>query len=886
MKKHPGRRTFFKKIGISTISAGVLPAALFEPKPVKANGTGGAASAGAKKTAGRKFNEAYAGEYLNRVAFPVGGLGAGMFCLEGTGAISHMSVRHQPEIFHEPGMFGAIALKGEKTIAKILEGPAPDWKRFGQPNSGNGSGGAIFGLPRYDKASFLARFPFAHIALEDEDLPLKIEIKGWSPFIPGDADNSGLPAGALEYKITNAGNEMADCVFSFHAKNFMKHTDGKKNAVRKFRNGFILASDGTEEKPFLQGNFAIFSDRDDTIVDHCWFRGGWFDPLTLTWDTIRSGSVKSVEPVESDAPGASLYIPFQLQAGKETIIRVMTSWYVPMTDLRYGEDGTGQEQCDPASGCCSTSSELGATVADPAYVSGKYRPWYSNRFADVTEVASYWRQHYDDLHDKSLLFTESFYASTLPPEVIEAIAANLTILKSPTVMRQYDGRLWNFEGCSDTRGCCHGSCTHVWNYAQAIPHLFPALERTLRHTEFCESQNAEGHQTFRANLPIRPPKHGFHAAADGQLGGIMKAYREWRISGDRAWLEKMYPLVKASMDYCIRTWDPRGKGVLDEPHHNTYDIEFWGPDGMCTSFYMGALAAMMEMGKFLKKKKDVSAYQKLYDSGRKILETELYDGEYFFQKIQVTGLNAPNPLEAGQKSMVGKYSEEAQELLEKEGPKYQYGAGCLSDGVLGAWIARMCGLNDPFDRAKIESHLMAVYRNNLKHDLSDHANPQRPSYAFGDEGGLLLCSWPKGGKLTLPFVYSDEVWTGIEYQVASHLMLMGKVEEGLDIVRTCRDRYDGRRRNPFNEYECGHWYARALASYGLLQGLTGLWYDAVDKTLHVDSKLGDFTAFLATETGFGTVSLKDGKTSLKVSYGTIPAEKAIVSGTPSALTRS
>ena len=181
---------------------------------------------------------------------------------------------------------------------------------------------------------------------------------------------------------------------------------------------------------------------------------------------------------------------------------------------------------------------------------------------------------------------------------------------------------------------------------------------------------------------------------------------------------------------------------------------------------------------------------------------------------------------------------------------------------------------------------MAVYTHNLKHDLSDHANPQRPSYAFGDEGGLLLCSWPKGGKLSLPFVYSDEVWTGIEYQVASHLLLMGKVQEGLDIVRTCRDRYDGRRRNPFNEYECGHWYARALSSYGLLQGLTGVRFDAVDKTLNIDSKIGDFTSFLSTDTGFGTVGLNNGKASLGVVFGTIPVEKVMVSGKASSLTKS
>jgi hypothetical protein len=162
-------------------------------------------------------------------------------------------------------------------------------------------------------------------------------------------------------------------------------------------------------------------------------------------------------------------------------------------------------------------------------------------------------------------------------------------------------------------------------------------------------------------------------------------------------------------------------------------------------------------------------------------------------------------------------------------------------------------------------------------------NPQRPAYALGDEGGLLLCSWPKGGKLSLPFVYSDEVWTGIEHQVASHLILMGLVKEGLDILQASRNRYDGRIRNPFNEYECGHWYARALSSYGYLQALTGVRYDAVEKTLYIDSKVGDFTSFLSAETGFGTVSLKGSLPSINVAFGNINIEKAIVSGKTVAL---
>jgi uncharacterized protein (DUF608 family) len=314
--------------------------------------------------------------------------------------------------------------------------------------------------------------------------------------------------------------------------------------------------------------------------------------------------------------------------------------------------------------------------------------------------------------------------------------------------------------------------------------------------------------------------------------------------------------------------------VIEEPHHNTYDIEFWGADGMHSSFYIGALQAIIAIGTYLGK--DVAAYQTLFEKAKKIMENELYDGEYFIQNIQFKGLNAKDP--TTEKSFGGEYSQEAKELLQKEGPKYQYGKGCLSDGVLGAWIARMCGLADAIDTTKIKSHLKAVHKYNLKQNLSEHANPQRPSFALGDEGGLLLCSWPKGGKLSLPFVYSDEVWTGIEHQVASHLMLMGNVEEGLDIVRASRNRYDGRIRNPFNEYECGHWYARALSSYGYLQALTGVRYDAVDKTLFVDSKVGDFISFISTATGFGTVSFKAGKALVNTSYGKIDINKTIING--------
>ncbi len=501
MKESPGRRSFLKTLGIGGITATVAPTDLLKHKKgLKDSADTPLKDVFNSDAPGRPFNGVYKNEYLTRLAFPIGGLGAGMFCLEGTGAISHMSVRNKPDVFNEPGLFAAICVKDLQYGAKVLEGPAPDWKKFGRPDSGNGSGGTIYGLPRFHSAEFETRFPFGLISLADKDMPLKVKIEGWSPFIPGDADNSGLPCGALEYSFTNTGTKTIQSVFSFNSRNFMAAGD-VKNSIKKIKNGFVLSCDGTKEKPQLQGDVAIYTDQGETMIDHCWFRGGWFDPLTITWETIRSGNVKSVEPVDEGAPGASLYVPFALMPGHEKKIRLILAWYVPNTDIHIGEDVKQDENSDVPAGQCFTSADLGDAIADKNYTSGNYKPWYSKRFADIYEVADYWKQHYDELQKKSTLFKEAFYASTLPAEVTEAVAANLTILKSPTVMRQYDGRLWSFEGCGDNEGCCHGSCTHVWNYAQAIPHLFPLLERTLRHTEFCEDQNAEGHQTFRASLP-------------------------------------------------------------------------------------------------------------------------------------------------------------------------------------------------------------------------------------------------------------------------------------------------------------------------------------------------------------------------------------------------
>ena len=223
-----------------------------------------------KSMSGRKYNGEYAGAYLNRIAFPIGGIGAGMFCLEGTGAFSHVSVRNTMRFFNEPCTFAALCVKGEDNVARVLEGPVPDWKIFGASGTGNGAAGSSFGLPRFSEASFSARFPFGAVKLKDKKIPLDVELTGWSPFIPGNADDACLPAGAVEYKFKNPTNSTIDAVFSYNTKNFMA-IGREGNYSKSIKNGFVICQNGTEKNPEHEGHFAAFVSDDNAVVDHCWF---------------------------------------------------------------------------------------------------------------------------------------------------------------------------------------------------------------------------------------------------------------------------------------------------------------------------------------------------------------------------------------------------------------------------------------------------------------------------------------------------------------------------------------------------------------------------------------------------------------------------------------
>ena len=288
----------------------------------------------------------------------------------------------------------------------------------------------------------------------------------------------------------------------------------------------------------------------------------------------------------------------------------------------------------------------------------------------------------------------------------------------------------------------------------------------------------------------------------------------------------MYPLAKRSLDYCIRTWDPDHQGALFEPHHNTYDIEFWGPDGMCTSIYLGALSAFVQMARAVGQPEDAKFYDDLAHRCAHFMDEQLFNGEYYQQKVQYQGLR--NTSFATMVAQVDDHSSEMQKLLKREGPKYQYGNGCLSDGVIGAWMARIYGIETPLARehvrSSLQSHLPAQFQNRPQPACQCATS----RLCHGTRARACCCALGLGAEnprclLFIPMKSGPESntrWPRISSQ-------KGFVKEGLTIVKALRSRYDGRVRNPWNEYECGNYYARAMASYALLGALSGFRYSAV-----------------------------------------------------------
>jgi non-lysosomal glucosylceramidase len=378
----------------------------------------------------------------------------------------------------------------------------------------------------------------------------------------------------------------------------------------------------------------------------------------------------------------------------------------------------------------------------------------------------------------------------------------------------------------------------------------------MRITEFNVETEDNGKMEFRTMRVFDKPSYNHPPAADGQLGCLIRLYRDWKLSGDNDFLGSVWPNAKKALDFAFTYWDSDGDYVLDSQQHNTYDIEFYGPNSLVNSMFFGALKAGKEMAAAMGDFDSADKYAKALETGSAKMDDMLWDEEYYIQVI----------------NDVDKY-------------KYQYGKGCLSDQLLGQLNSHIAGLGYILPEEHVNKALLSIFKYNFLNDFTNHHNVQR-AFVLNNEKGLLLCSWPKGGRPKLPFVYSDEVWTGIEYQVASHLIYEGFIDEGLTIVKAVRDRQDGIRRNPWNEIEAGNHYVRSMASWSLLIALSGYKYDLVKKVIEFHPVINreNFHCFFSCEKAWGVFNQKFNKEkniyeySIDVLYGSLKGIKTVVDG--------
>ena len=461
----------------------------------------------------------YAGAKLLQIAMPLGGIGAGNVCLNGHGGLQDFSIRHKPTITALPdghgyydGAFALLHVKGENPITRLVEGPLPPEKLYDQGLQAQGyRKGGHEGMPRFAECEFESRYPFGTVRLSDPKVPVAVELTGWSPFVPNDEKASGIPTAILQYKLTNTSDKPVSLEFSYHWAHPVQGKGGEKGTRnRLLKNGqgvYFTNTDDPESETFGSAALMVTHVGSPTRSKAMWLRGGWFDSLSALWREVESGQFKKNDGSASERGldgrnGGSVLVSVELTPGQNTTIPIVLAWHFP--NVGWGVGGTEKS----------------------------WKPWYSAQWVDAETVGTYISENYERLLARTSAFADALHRSTLPPTVLDAITSNLAILKSPTVLRQVNGNLWGWEGCFTQSGSCHGTCTHVWNYAQALPHLFPALERTLREQEYLRSMDGRGHVNFRAALPDAPTSHDYHAASDGQLGGILKLWREWQISGD------------------------------------------------------------------------------------------------------------------------------------------------------------------------------------------------------------------------------------------------------------------------------------------------------------------------------------------------------------------
>ena len=794
----------------------------------------------------------YRGPHLDQIAFPLGGIGTGTISLGGWGQLRDWEIMNRPaKGFVPPNCFFTLKIRNgdQPPVTRVVQGPAGG-DCIGGGHSKPQYAGA--GLPHFRKASFKGEYPTATVRLEDPDLPIRVTLEASNPFIPLNDKDSGIPVAMLLYRLRNTARHPVDVTLLGNLSNVVGHpdTEGRVNEAREDPGltGLYLTTEKYEPASPRFGSMALVTTWDDAAVWPRWKSG--HSALAKFWEAIACNDVFP-PPGEGTVPTGTLAANATIPASAEVAIPFFITWHFPVFEhwhKRRGADGV----------------ERGAT----------WRNHYATVWQDAWDVAEYVVSNFDRLHEETRKFHDTLFTSTLPTHVLDAVSSQLSVLRTTTCLRLEDGTFYGFEGCNDSSGCCEGSCTHVWNYAQALPYLFPQLQRSMMEAHLTHSMSDDGFIQFRMPLPLgTAAKAGFVPAADGQMGLVMQVYREWLVANDEAWLRRVWPQAQRALEFAWKYWDADQDGVMEGVQHNTYDMEWWGPNTMTGSLYLGALRAGEELARVVGDARSANRYRELFEKGSAWTDEHLFNGEYYEQQVNP---EANDPWPEPYRSI---YDRGADDKF-PEWPRWQFGTGCLSDQLIGEWIARMLGLGHLYDRRNVHKALKAVFHHNWRADLHDHPCTLR-IYAVNDEAGLIIATWPNGERPGYPFWFADEVWCGIEYQVASHLIYEGLTDQALAIVKGVRDRHRGDQRNPWDEFECGHHYARSMASYALLLALSGFRYKAADQAIGFAPRIfeNDFRCFFSVADAWGLYTQKLGAErkdlAIRVDYGSLPLHRVI-----------
>lgn len=787
----------------------------------------------------------YDQNHTDQIAMPVGGIGTGTISLTGRGALEDWEIMSRPAKGYNPiyagvavinrAPFFSIYLKEEDKEAQalLLEGPVPTKYDEGY----YGSKAPNHGLPRFAEATFQTAYPFGEVLLKDKDLPIEVTVGAFNPLIPGNSDDSSLPMAVLSYKVKNTSNKSITISLAGNIPNFIGF-DGKEgknyknNNTYKAENGIkgihFTANEDIDTESYQYGTLSLTTNSKDEVSHRtAWEPGEWGNSTLEFWDDYTDDGVLEERTSEQKNNMGSLAVKTTLAPNEEKDIRFFITWNFPN---RLAWDNKKQD-----------------------YNVGNY---YATQYKDSWDVAQKHIARIPELENQTKTFVEAFINSDAPEVVKEAALFNLAHFRTQLAFKTKSGYYLGWEGIKDNDGSGTGTCTHVWNYEQTIPFLFGDIAQNMREVEFGYATDDRGLMSYRINLPLETRATSFGlGAADGQMGAIMKYYREWQLSGDDEFLKKNWPMVKKAMEFCWipNGWDPDKDGVMEGSQHNTMDVEYYGPNPQMGFWYLGALRATEEMASYLGDKKFAKTCSDLYENGSTWMDENLFNGEYYVQEIV-----PPMALDSIAKGLI-----RVKRRLVADDPQYQLGDGVLVDQLVGQVMAHILDLGYLANKDNIKKTNEAILKYNYRDNLMKHPNFMR-SYAYGNESALLMAAYP-GERPKQPFPYFTEVMTGFEHTAAVGMLYEGQKEEGLKTIQDIRNRYDGKKRNPYNEAEYGHHYARSMMAWAGILATSGFHYSAVEKSMSFTSNPG--TYFWSNGFSWGTCEVKNKEAILTVLSG-------------------